>query len=337
MDDPLFAASDHLAALANSENVRPRNASRQKGAGADARGQSAPTLQQQQQQHLAHRLQSYVPPAIKRFLDGTDSDAPWQDELLRALMEVDADRISDILDHEGDKAAKATLHRREVGGRTVFTLAEKLYKEESALRDVIGGEYVFEREEPRALLASWLEMIGARDGDTILHLCLRLNGVDLEEKAQCVVAMIGRGTPWEVANKDGALPSMVDHDAFREAFFHLLPAWKAKNHQREQERAREAATKRKEMATLKAREARRAEQDRTKKHWAAAKAKVDEELQQERARAKYVHRLEGALAKLERREQRQALTNPAWTELMTDLRQLPGRFERWLKYDLLFS
>ena len=259
---------------------------------------------------------------------------PWQDELLKLIMDVDAPGLAELLDRQGSKAINAKLERQVVGGHTLYVLAEKVYKEEGALRETLGGDYKFEREEPRALLHSWLEMLGTRGGDTMLHLILRVNGVDARSKAECVVEFIGRGAQWEVANNDGALPSMVDGPAFKEAFFRLLPAWRAHFEAEKQADYLEATAKRREDNRRKQRQAVEAEKERAKRNWENAKARVEQEIREDRQRARYVHKLEGAIEKLERREQRLAQLNPAWTELMVDLRQLPGRFERWLKYDL---
>ena len=94
----------------------------------------------------------------------------WQDELLLAIMECDATALSAVLDAHGDAALHAVLERREVGRESLYLLSGEVYPKEGALREVLGGGFQFEHEERRALLSQWLDMIGTRSGDTMLHL-----------------------------------------------------------------------------------------------------------------------------------------------------------------------
>ena len=150
-----------------------------------------------------------LPPPLKAASRSSsapvDLVARWQDELLHAILDVDAGALEQALDTHGAKAIHAVLERREVQKQGVFYIADQMYPKYGALRDVLGGDYWFEDEEQRSAISTWLDMIGAQTGDTMLHLVMRLNGCADEAKVACAVELIGRGMDWEKPNKAGTL------------------------------------------------------------------------------------------------------------------------------------
>ena len=197
------------------------------------------------------------------------------------------------------------------------------------MRHSLGSSYAYELEEGRAAIARWLDMIGAKTGDTLMHVVLRLNGVDELTKARCAVELLGRGASFEVANCEGELPAMVD-PAFKLALFHELPAWKTRQAQDQRDREREAnARRRAELAQQRTQQRRMAEeqlvaQRQEEKRMARAAVKEAHE------RARFHRDINKTLERLDVREQRRAKENPAWAEFWTEVRSIPGQVERWL-------
>lgn len=68
-------------------------------------------------------------------------------------------------------------------------------------------------------------MINARHGDTLLHIALRVNGAEPEQKATVVTELLGQGCSHEVTNNELELPANVDQAIFHHAFLHKLPEW----------------------------------------------------------------------------------------------------------------
>jgi len=246
-----------------------------------------------------------------------------------AIMDADPERIGAICEQHGDSVAKAVLECRHIRGNTTFVLADELYTGETMVRTAFGSEFRFERESQRSLIASWLEMIGATQGDTILHLVLRLNGIGYERKAKCTVELLGRGTNWEAANANNVLPSMVDGPAFKAAFLHELPAWREARRKQRLQGKRDAAEKIRQQVSAAQREHEAAEHVRQRQLWIKVREQAVEETRAAQERRAFHKRLEGALAKLERRERKAEHSNPAVAELLSDIRAIPQRFERW--------
>jgi len=248
-------------------------------------------------------------------------------------MDCNADRLAAVLDKHGDAALHAVLLRREIGGRCLFLIGEQIYPLEGALRETLGGGFEFENEKARARLSSWLEMIGAASGDTMLHLLLRINGADEQQKVACAVQLLGRGVDWEKANEDQALPSMVDVDVFKEAFFRALPRWKAAEKQRRRQEQQEKAERAGVEAVRRKKEDAVRDAARRKANWAAVREKAAEEVKREHDRDRFHVRLQNALEKMDVREgraKRKASEHPA-AELVSSLSVQVGRAERWLR------
>jgi hypothetical protein len=289
----------------------------------------------QKEDGMSRLQQTFSPSAVKkrRALEAARFEATrrWQDELLLAIMECDAPALATALDAHGERALHAVLKRTAIGiGVPFFVLEDQAYPRVGAMRDVIGGSFAFEDEERRALISSWLDMIGARSGDTMLHLILRLNGAEDERKAACAVQLLGRGIDWERVNNDNYLPSMVDGPAFKEAFFRALPRWREEQRKlqavervRAAERARKDALQRERDAAAAAALVRRA-------RWAEVVAQAEEEKRKERERDRFHTVLQDALVKLERRETREA-RGERGGDWIGALNALPTRAERWLR------
>ena len=179
-------------------------------------------------------------------------------------------------------------------------------------------------------------MIGARTGDGMLHLVLRLNGCPDEDKVMCAVQLLGRGIDWERPNADGALSSMVDPPAFKQAYIKRLPRWKEEQQTRQQQQRKQNADRRKTEAAARLRQADTVNKLRRQQNWAAVRAKAAEEVQREKQRDRYHLKLQSALEKLERREQRAAAGKLGELEQLGEnlgkaVRVAQVRVDRWLR------
>ena len=252
-----------------------------------------------------------------------------------AIMKAEPQQIAAALDGSPELALSCTLQCKQVNGHRFFLLQDQLYAANlDGVREALGSTFRFEHESLRMMLANWLEMIDAKSGDTLMHIVLRLNGIEDVVKARCTVEFLGRGASFEVENCDGELPAMVD-DAFKLAFLKELKPWNLAREEQQMERKREAAARRR-MEAAKAQE--QAESNvRANERERLAKLREFELAGGEAARAarEFHQKLNRALAKLDRREQRQAKENPAWRELVTDLRAIPTRVELWFHANVL--
>ena len=261
-----------------------------------------------------------------------DLVARWQDELLLAIMECDAAALSTALDAHGNIALHAVLQRKEISRQGVFVLGGQAYVRHGALRDVLGGEFCFEDEEQRAAITAWLEMIGAQTGDNMLHLVMRLNGLDDDDdKVACAVQLMGRGCDWEQPNADGTLPPMIDPTNFKSVFLRALPRW------REEQQAKKifdaaAAAEAARVAIVRREQAEmRYAAAAQKEHWAKVKAMHEQQRTKEVERDHFHRRLNSALERLERRESRAAKGHDIVSDLGDNLRKLTVKADKWLK------
>ena len=110
----------------------------------------------------------------------------WQTELLECIMNIDFVRVAKIAKELNDpELLQKTLERKSISKKyIVFVFAGELYSPEGGIRHVVGGDFKFEHESRRAEIGSWLDMIGAKTGDTLLHLALRLSGCEDYEKVR---------------------------------------------------------------------------------------------------------------------------------------------------------
>lgn len=278
-------------------------------------------------EQLPKPLQKIAKERHARRLAQREATRRWQDELLLAIMECDAAALAAALDEHGDKALRAMLQRKTLGQQSLFLLHGQAYPRAGSLREVLGGEFEFEAEQIRETIWSWLDMIGARDGDSMLNLVLRLNGADEERKAACAVELLGRGIDWERENADGSLPSMIDGPAFKHAFFRALPKWREEQRrQKEQERQHQCAQDAVKAAN-RTRMAEEAAEQKRQDEWTALIARADEAKRNADARDAYHVQLQNALAKLARREHRAASG-----QVSGGLMSAFNRADRWLRH-----
>jgi len=244
-------------------------------------------------------------------------------------MDAHPARIWDALEGSPESALDCQIQRREVAGHAIFVFHERLYTPSATgVREALGSNFSFEDEGNRERLASWLEMINVKNGDTLLHLVMRLNGIDDVAKARCAVEILGRGASFEIANVDGEICSMVD-PAFKLAWLKELPAWKQRREERARQQRRTEADQRRRAMEQQRRDQARAEIETQQ---AAADEQVrrrEAEVKENKKRQEFHAALERMLIKLEKRDDRQAKANPAWTELTADLRQIPRKIELW--------
>ena len=220
-----------------------------------------------------------------------ESRLVWQDEALHAMIDLDPSRLCATLDRLPKKAKKpceacvATLADKSVGGFRFFVLGDRMYTTSPlGMREQLGGNFSFEDEEERATLASWLEMVGAKPGDTLLHLALRINGASDGEKAALAVELIGRGATWEAENIDRELPSQVDRPAFRYALFTLLPKWREEEAARAAERRRKAQLRKKAEERARAVEVAGRKREKIRGWWRRVRDEAKNEVQRDKDR-----------------------------------------------------
>ena len=255
----------------------------------------------------------------------------WQDTIFEAIMDAEPKQIWDALERSPQTALDSQLQRREVGGNVIFIWHERLYAPNvEGMREVLGSGFEFEGEAPRARVGRWLEMIDARNGDTLLHLVMRLNGIEDLAKASCAVEILGRGASFEITNVDGELCSMVD-PCFKLAWLKELPAWKQRREAAARERQRAEAAERRAAAERGRRDQVAAERQAQKAREKDARKRELAEVEEAKYRRTFHSALDKMLVKLDKREERQAKANPAWNELMTDVRAMIRPIERWFE------
>jgi len=261
----------------------------------------------------------------------------WQDTIFEAIMDAVPQEVWSALEASPSSALDCQLQRREMGGVTFFVFHERIYTADaSALRETLGSSFLFENEGVRARVADWLEMIDAKAGDTLLHLVMRLNGVDDMVKARCAVEILGRGASFEIENCDRELCSMID-STFKLAWLKELPAWKTRRAERERKQELNAAAERRRMAERDRREQGRRDMADNRRAAEAAARKTLVDAEEERNRRSFHQALERTLMRLDQREQRQAKSNPAWRELITDIRAIPKQVELWFSKGVGFG
>ena len=184
---------------------------------------------------------------------------------------------------------------------------------------LLGSDFAFERRKRRARIGRWLEMIGAQDGDTVLHLALRVSGAEERRKTAMVVELLGHGASFEVANARDQLPTQIDPVCFKHAFFKVLPVWRRTQEQlRAQEKT--AADEREATAEHEARMARRMAR-RATRHAAEAEATrlAEERAEEERVRIAHHQKLHLAMNKVAKKEARDVFRDQGGRERMKDL------------------
>ena len=169
----------------------------------------------------------------------------WQTDILECIMNLDVAGVTAVARRINDESKmRMKIHVKTVSRKyLVFSFAEEMFSPTGGIRHIFGGTFKFEHEEVRAEVGSWLEMIGAKNGDSLLHLALRLNGCEYRDQvrnapdsrtapagtfgpAACicltapgrahspqlalVVELLGQGCDFEAENDDRELPAMLD-------------------------------------------------------------------------------------------------------------------------------
>lgn len=248
-----------------------------------------------------------------------------------AVMDALPERICDVLDTHGDKAVNCVMKRRSVGGNVVFILDDQVYTRTGSLRDVLGGSFEFQREDVRDRIAQWLEMIGVSDGDTLMHILMRVNGIEDMHKAKCAVEILGRGAPWESQNADGVIASEIDPAGFKLSWLRALPAWKSNQQRLHRERQLKEDRQRVEAHEQQKREAEQRAAAEARKRWEDMRENQRNEVKQAKERQQFHQRLNQSLERLEKREARLAKANPGVAEAWANLRTVPMRIEHWFR------
>ena len=255
----------------------------------------------------------------------------WSDDLLLAVMDASPERICTVLDTHGEKAVACVMRRRSVGGNIVFVLDDQLYTRTGSLRDVLGGSFEFQREDVRDRIAQWLEMIGVANGDTLMHILMRVNGIDDMHKAKCAVEILGRGAPWENPNADGVIASEIDPAGFKLSWLRELPSWQSNQQRLHRERQLQEDRQRAEAHEQQKLQAERRAAAQSRQRWEEMRQQRRNEARAAKERLQFHRRLNQSLDKLEAREARLAKANPGVAESWANLRAVPMRIEHWLR------
>jgi hypothetical protein len=221
-----------------------------------------------------------------------------------AMLDGDAVRVAAVLDGLQDKDRRAAitsvLERKSVGGRPFFVLHGRIYPVDTAtMREAFGSAFEFEDEHQREAIASWLDMIDVRDGDTLLHLALRLNGLEEPAKVMMAVELLGRGSSIEVVNSDGDLPANVD-GAFKIAYMRELKPWRERRQANKHDEVKKVVAMRRAAAEARRRKEEQAEKEAQQASQAAARERARSQRKEARARRKFHEELDRTLDRLDR-------------------------------------
>ena len=245
------------------------------------------------------------------------------------MLDLDAPALSEIL----GCVDPAVLHKRLTISRippqaTLYVLGDEMFSPSAQSRELLGSAFGFEKQQLRVRIGRWLEMIDAQEGDTLLHLAMRVNGADDMEKANVVVELLGHGASFEVNNAAHQVPSQIDPPVFRHALFRLLPLWRQT---RDKVRAQEATADAARQAAVQ-HEARMARRNRRRAELDAEAAEAariaNADADEEQARIARHAALHQAVDKLVKREARDARRDHGSRELWQDatkwIRRLTG-------------
>jgi hypothetical protein len=243
----------------------------------------------------------------------------WEDQALDAVMNLRIGVFSALL-RETPEVAALELQRHELAGTVaVYKFGQEAYVCGDTVNQALGGHFRFERAELRAEVGDWLDMIGCKTGDTLLHLALRLSGANEELKTRLVTELIGRGCSIEALNEAGELPAMVDQTCFRAAFFTELPKWRkqrAREAQQEELAATLAAAAEADAARVARREVRQQERDAREAAETREAARVAAE---EQARYDYLEELDHCCQRVTMRQVRKEKRDDGAQELWNDV------------------
>lgn len=263
--------------------------------------------------------------------DASKRAMSWPTATLYAIMEMDvADLVAVLQTLEVGRQIRARLGRRRLSKHhIVFTFGDELFSPTGGVREVLGGNYTFEQEEDRARIGSWLDMIGARQGDTLLHIALRLSGCADEDKAALVVELLGHGVDFETENEDRVLPSQLDQAVFRDAFFNGLPRWLEGRRAEQEEEVSLARAARRDVRMEERRRRQEVQQREERLAAAAAEHRRAGEEHARRQRLAHQRAVDRTMRRLERQEQRDASgMSTALKELIEQA--LPPPLQRFL-------
>lgn len=251
----------------------------------------------------------------------------WQDEVLTAILEQEHRRLLEALETLKEEHLHETLqlHTLGDGQATLFVLGDEMFTPSGGTKEMLGGVFRFERQDTRSRIGSWLEMIGAQQGDTLLHLSMRVGGSSEEAKARVAVELLGHGCSFEVPNARGELPAAIDKAAFRRALFTMLPDWRRDAAQRREHQANIEATL-EAKARHEARMARRLLRHKAREAEEAEANRLEEQARRElQERIDRHERLEKISTQLTKNQMREAQLDLGTRELLTELRSmLPG-------------
>ena len=282
--------------------------------------------------HASGRLDPSPRALVPAGSSTTSEPFHWPDAVLEAIMECDPAALARVLRTLTHAEVNSLLSRSSLDAQTpMFVLGGRLFLREGGTRTIFGGAFHFQREARRAQIGEWLDMIGAKHGDTLLHVALRVGGADDELKAATVVEVLGCGCTFERVNQDGELPAVIDKAIWQAAFFRALPRWRQER-AREDERARVAELEANLMERQRARAERRDER-RARKAEAAAEAKrrADREARKAAETLKHRLKLEAQLARVSAREDELKRTDLGATEIADDvISLLPFKLRKML-------
>tara|TARA_B100000795_G_scaffold266716_1_gene250375 strand:- start:2381 stop:3337 length:957 start_codon:yes stop_codon:yes gene_type:complete len=245
----------------------------------------------------------------------------WQFHVLEAIMDVDILALATILEMlDSAKLQGGFKISRVPPEATLYVLGSETFSSAvEGTSGLLGSDFAFEKRKLRARIGRWLEMLGAQEGDTLLHLALRISGADERQKTAIVVEILGHGASFEVANARDQLPTQIDPICFKHAFFKVLPVWRRAQEQlRAQEKT--ATDVREATAEHEARMARRMAR-RAARYAAEAEAARLAEVRAEEERVRIAHhqKLHLAMNKVAKKEARDVFRDQGGRERIKDL------------------
>ena len=244
----------------------------------------------------------------------------WQFHVLEAIMDVDIRGLAAIIATlDVAKLQGGLVLSRVPPQATIYVLGSETFSPSVEAGGLLGSDFNFERRELRARIGRWLEMIGAQEGDTLLHLALRLSGADERQKTAIVVEILGHGASFEAPNALDQLPTQIDPPCFKHAFFKVLPVWRRAQAQLCANQ-KTAADMREAAGEHEARMARRMAR-RVARHAAAAEAArlAERRAEEERVRVLHHQKLHHTMNKVAKREAREVTRDQGGRETLKDL------------------
>ena len=130
---------------------------------------------------------------------------------------MDVAGVAAVAQRINDEAKmRMTIHVKTVSRKyVIFSFGGELFSPTGGIKHIFGCTFKFEHEGIRAELGSWLDMIGAKNGDSLLHLALRLSGCENVDKvcqpsqlfALSIASLNALDIAWVIFPPSNAMPA----------------------------------------------------------------------------------------------------------------------------------